>query len=166
MKLKSAAFAVALLAGFTSAQASDPDLGIVPASPAFTSTSGLGGLITAIGAFTDVYTFEIAADTTLTTNAFTSGGFFSAFDEIEYSIFNSAFDYIGGEVFGPTLSTSSLAVTAGDYFYVVEGIKSEAGPSRYRISASVTPIPEPETYALMLAGLGAVGFVASRRRAK
>ena len=31
---------------------------------------------------------------------------------------------------------------------------------------SVTPVPEPETYALLLAGLGAVGFVARRRRNK
>lgn len=31
---------------------------------------------------------------------------------------------------------------------------------------SVTPIPEPETYALLLAGLGAVAFVARRRRNK
>ena len=31
---------------------------------------------------------------------------------------------------------------------------------------SITPVPEPETYALMLAGLGAVGFVARRRRSK
>ena len=29
---------------------------------------------------------------------------------------------------------------------------------------SITPIPEPETYALMMAGLGVVGFVARRRR--
>jgi hypothetical protein len=29
---------------------------------------------------------------------------------------------------------------------------------------SITPIPEPETYALMMAGLGVMGFVARRRR--
>ena len=29
---------------------------------------------------------------------------------------------------------------------------------------SVTPVPEPETYALMLAGLGVVGFIARRRQ--
>lgn len=31
--------------------------------------------------------------------------------------------------------------------------------------ARVNPVPEPETYALMLAGLGAIGFVARRRKA-
>jgi hypothetical protein len=29
---------------------------------------------------------------------------------------------------------------------------------------SVTPVPEPETYAMLLAGLGLIGFTASRRR--
>ncbi len=32
-------------------------------------------------------------------------------------------------------------------------------------SVSVTAVPEPETYALLLAGLGVVGFVARRRQA-
>jgi hypothetical protein len=29
---------------------------------------------------------------------------------------------------------------------------------------SVTPVPEPETYAMLLAGLGLIGFTASRSR--
>lgn len=33
------------------------------------------------------------------------------------------------------------------------------------IGVVTTPVPEPETYALMLAGLGAMGFIARRRRA-
>jgi len=32
------------------------------------------------------------------------------------------------------------------------------------IGVRVTAVPEPETYALMFAGLGAIGFIARRRR--
>ena len=36
----------------------------------------------------------------------------------------------------------------------------------YSGELSVAAVPEPETYAMFLAGLGALGFVARRRRAK
>ena len=46
----------------------------------------------------------------------------------------------GGKVYGDLYATASLA------------------------PASVTPVPEPASYALMLAGFGVIAFVARRRR--
>jgi len=36
----------------------------------------------------------------------------------------------------------------------------------YIVGINVAPVPEPQTYALLLAGLGVVGFVARRRQAR
>lgn len=58
-----------------------------------------------------------------------------------------------------TLFEGPLA--AGTYSFTVKG-KSLGGA--YAGSISVTPVPEPQTLALMLAGLGVVGAVAARRR--
>ena len=44
------------------------------------------------------------------------------------------------------------------------GIPGQISPGTYSIAAVAAPIPEPETYAMMLAGLGAIGFMAARRR--
>nr|WP_232539970.1 FxDxF family PEP-CTERM protein [Azohydromonas aeria] len=39
-----------------------------------------------------------------------------------------------------------------------------SAPMAYSTAAHVAAVPEPETYAMLLAGLGAVGFVARRRK--
>ncbi|WP_271008150.1 FxDxF family PEP-CTERM protein [Paucibacter sp. B51] len=46
----------------------------------------------------------------------------------------------------------------------VSGARLGAG-ANFQGSLVLTPVPEPETYALLLAGLGVVGFVARRRKA-
>lgn len=52
--------------------------------------------------------------------------------------------------------------TPGNSNQLGEGFANES----WKISAaSVTAVPEPETYAMMLAGLGMMGFIARRRRA-
>ena len=42
---------------------------------------------------------------------------------------------------------------------------SNTGGNRGSILATVTAVPEPETYAMLLAGLDLVGFIARRRKA-
>jgi len=56
----------------------------------------------------------------------------------------------------------------GEYDFVLgfnDGYKVDADYDDLVVRVKVSVVPEPETYALMLAGLGIMGFVARRRRA-
>ena len=67
-------------------------------------------------------------------------------------------------VTGTTNSAMYSSLGAGAYSFVVAGTVSGKSGGNYTLNAAVTPVPEPETYALMLAGLGAVAFIARRRK--
>jgi hypothetical protein len=60
-------------------------------------------------------------------------------------------------------------VAAGNYIVkasgTLDGLGEYPGIALIGANYTVTPVPEPETYAMMLAGLGIVGFVALRRKA-
>ena len=55
---------------------------------------------------------------------------------------------------------------AGQYHLDISGVFGpNASGGQYSVALNAVPaVPEPETYALMLAGLGALGFMARRRR--
>jgi hypothetical protein len=59
--------------------------------------------------------------------------------------------YTKGGLYDLVLGFNDSLQVDGDYDDLIVGVK-------------VNAVPEPETYALMLAGLGAVGFLARRRR--
>jgi hypothetical protein len=54
------------------------------------------------------------------------------------------------------------ALTASNFYVNIHTNEFPGGALRGQLA----PVPEPETYALMLAGLGVVGWTARRRRAK
>jgi len=56
------------------------------------------------------------------------------------------------------------ATDASPFVLTLTGLPVGGRQTIYSGELSVTAVPEPETYAMMLAGLGALGFLARRRR--
>lgn len=74
-----------------------------------------------------------------------------------------ASDTFAGTLAGFAMSTFASSIGPGTYTLVATG--TAVRDSVLDISLSfAAPVPEPETYALLLAGLGVIGFVARRSR--
>ena len=92
---------------------------------------------------------------------------------------NNASENVANGVLSIDVTSSLLAVQGGVTLYGWAMIPYTNGTNgidfhtseyatladRPLLSVEVMPVPEPETYALMLAGLGLLGFMARRRRA-
>ena len=60
-------------------------------------------------------------------------------------------------------SLTNLGLSPGNYYLKFTGTAYGVG-GQYSAAINAVPVPEPETYSMMLAGLGAFGFLARRRR--
>jgi PEP-CTERM motif len=118
-----------------------------------------GGLF--FGGVDDKYSFELASAATLTSDIIAAGapsisGKVSLWADSVVDKLIGYYDFSAG-------SHSFGALSAGDYHYTVEG-KSGVGGYLLESKMVVAAVPEPATYALMLAGLGALAFAAKRRK--
>jgi len=102
-------------------------------------------------------------------SGFTLTGFNVRFDSLElWDITNSSVVATGNIVAGEFLGFASFSslISGNDYDIVVNGgLNSGFSSGSYSGNISIAPIPEPETYAMLLAGLLVVGFAARWRQA-
>ena len=98
-------------------------------------------------------------------------GFISVGDRFMGSVANTSV-YSGGEVFSidvtPFVNSSLLS---GQYFaarfeadIAPSALSGYYGGNFLTPSLEISPVPEPETYAMLLAGLGLLGFMVRRRK--
>lgn len=86
------------------------------------------------------------------------------------TVITPSFGYFAGSSSAPLGGFTSFAVTGASITLTASGgsFASIGGQpqNKLKFDFTATPVPEPETYALMLAGLGLVGFMARRRQGR
>ena len=165
MKLKHLliASAVSLLAGTSFADNGGGPLDLSTGSTFFGRTpSG--------SSFIDTYTFTLAGFSYLTTGAVDSSAIGG--QDID---FNSIVIKLGGSTVATFANSgtdaqehytlSQVLLAPGSYSLVIDGTQSpDAASYAGNLAIVAAPVPEPQTYALLLAGLGAIAFGGIRRR--
>lgn len=126
---------------------------------------------TPVGSFADSYTFTVSAPSSIASSAVSNNlGSLLGLTGGTVTLFADAPGIdptIGSYSFNGTTGSATNAFTsllAGSYYYVVSGMGTGTSGGFYALASSVTAVPEPATLAMMLAGLGIVGFKASRRK--
>lgn len=124
-------------------------------------------------AFSDVFGFVIPSsynvDSGLQSTATLSGKKTFDLDITSFGIRNTATNTIyngtkisTGKVDSWSISSQNLGV--GSYQLFVGGTVLGTGGGSYGGNLNISPVPEPETYLMMLGGLLVVGIAATRRR--
>lgn len=94
----------------------------------------------------------------------TSGSYSMTFDLTQASSWNPAYIAANGGTVSGAFAAFSTGLSSGGAYLNLHSTLSPGGEVRAFFTAS--PVPEPEAYALMAAGLGMLVFVARRRNGR
>lgn len=155
MKLKPLVAAAVVALTSLGSQAADVDWG----THGVLETSG--PVIPAVGSFLDTYSFTLDVASNLGTAFVASGISFGSLGLYHADGTATPYSWAFG---GFTALSDTLTLGAGSYVFAISGKAGSAAAYNLSSIATAAPVPEPETYAMLMAGLGVVGFVARRRR--
>ena len=147
------------------------------ALPSFTVTANTGWALSDIQGFLGNLVFtEVGSTTGILIYADVSvngGAVMSLSDGVDWTSTGGGPGYLQGyfgETFGPlpggfqsvSVSNASIVLSASGGTF---GSIAAQPQNRFEISFTAQPVPEPQTYAMLLAGLGVLGWLAKRRSA-
>lgn len=166
---------------------------VLLSGPARAATTDLGPIlngttfnaVTSDGAFQDLYTFTVSPNqgaafalTAIAGNNFgaslSNASLYSGNFATPAQLDVNALIASSGPILGTSVPNTSIVVSVGigstplalsplnTYTLSVSG--SSVGASAYTGNVLLAPVPEPETYAMLLAGLGMMGMIARRRQ--
>lgn len=158
MFLKKLALAAAIVATTSSAFANN-----VVDAPGFDGLTSTFSAVHTAGSFTDTFTFTLSGITSASLSLITIGAGIADIDFTSATLNSLPLTLTtdAGGFVEILYSPTDFAVT-GPLTLIVNG--TSGANASYSGTLNVTAVPEPETVALMLAGLGVLGFVARRRR--
>ena len=171
MKLKSIVAAVAVAA--TLATGASTALAATSTLTFIGNTASFGSNVS--GSFSDTYNFSLSEDSFAGVSATSVALKFTGFDVGAITSFAAMLD--GNALTSTTSSFAGVGFTglvsllaggktlaSGSHALVVSGFAPDG--ASYGGNVTISPVPEPETYAMLLAGLGLIGAIARRRNGK
>lgn len=127
------------------------------------------------GPIDDVYTFSIGNWSDIPTYAEEFEARSVSMENAQFTLYSGTYGAADAKMVGTPFSFTNTAtetvfksLAAGDYYFEITGTSAMAG-SAYDFEASAnesgppSAVPEPTNMALLLAGVGLIGFVARRR---